>query len=132
MKRKFDPITGKSGAIIESVMNSDDLPKDEDIQFKIRLCVEEIVENVVNYAYDNGCGYIEVETSTTPDLWTISFKDAGVPFNPLEKPDPDVTLSLNDRPVGGLGIFLCKQMMDSLAYEHKNGCNILTMSKKIR
>ena len=64
---------------------------------------------------------------------TITFRltDKGVPFNPLEKPDPDITLSAEDREVGGLGIFITKQTMDSLAYTYENGNNILTMVKTI-
>ena len=61
----------------------------------------------------------------------ILFEDAGVPFNPLDKDDPDITLSAEDRPIGGLGIFLCKQMMDHVEYHYEDGCNVLIMEKKI-
>ncbi len=62
---------------------------------------------------------------------TILLRDAGVPFNPLEKADPDVTLPLEERQVGGLGIYLCKQLMDHIEYKYEDGCNILLMKKKV-
>lgn len=133
MKKRFDPIKEKCGEIVEFLMSSEDMPTDEGLQFKIRLSVEEAVENVVQYAYEGGIGWLEVETKLGGDgvHLTITLKDAGVPFNPLEKEDPDVTLSTDDRPIGGLGIFLCKKLMDNISYRYEVGCNILTMIKKI-
>lgn len=129
--KKFKPIAGKSPEIIEYLMASPDMPKEENLRFKIQLSIEEIVENIVRYAYENGAGPIEVSTHKEKDDLVIHFKDAGVPFNPLEKKDPDISLSVIDRPVGGLGIFICKQMMDGVYYEYKDGCNILSIRKKI-
>lgn len=131
MEKKFDPIEGRSGDIIDTVMSSKDMPEDEALQFKLRLSVEEVVENIVRYAYTNGNGFINVSTSVEDGILSIKLKDGGIPFNPLEKEDPDVTAALEDRPIGGLGIFLCKQMMDSVEYEYVDGCNVLTMKKKI-
>ena len=127
MEKRFDPIKNKSSEIIEWVMQSPELPQDEGLQFKIRLCVEEIVENVVNYAYDDGCGYMLVTVNNKDGKLEFSFQDDGVPFNPLEKEDPDITASAEERPVGGLGIYICKQMMDEMSYSYTNGCNQLTM-----
>lgn len=133
MKKRFEPIIDKCGAIIEYLMASPDIPKDESLQFKIRLSIEEAVENVVRYAYEGGMGWIEVGTDLDPEgvMLTIVLRDAGVPFNPLDKPDPDVTLSAEDRQIGGLGIFLCKQLMDHIDYKYEDGCNVLTMSKRV-
>jgi len=133
MKKRFEPIIDKCGEIIDYLMSSPDIPQDESLQFKIRLSIEEAVENVVRYAYEGGMGWIEVGTELDPEgvMLTIELKDAGVPFNPLEKEDPDVTLSAEEREIGGLGIFLCKQLMDHISYRYENGCNILTMSKKV-
>ena len=91
------------------------------------------MENVVRYAYEGGMGWIEVGTDLDPDgvTLTIVLKDAGVPFNPLEKEDPDITLSVEDRKIGGLGIFLCKKLMDNIEYKYEDGCNVLIMSKKV-
>ena len=64
---------------------------------------------------------------------TITFRmtDKGVPFDPLQKPDPDITLSADEREIGGLGIFITKKTMDSISYAYENGENILTMTKKL-
>ncbi|MBP5342261.1 MAG: ATP-binding protein [Bacteroidales bacterium] len=133
MKKRFNPIKDKSSEIIEFLMASPDMPTDETLCFKIRLSVEEAVENVVRYAYEGGIGWLEAGTSLDKDtlILTIELRDAGVPFNPLDREDPDITLSAEEREVGGLGIFLCKQMMDSLNYRYEDGNNILTMTKKI-
>ena len=133
IKKRFNPITDKSSEIIEFLMASPDIPDDNELRFKLRLSVEEAVENVVRYAYDGGIGWLEVGTDLDHDslILTIELRDAGVPFNPLEKPDPDITLSAQDRDIGGLGIFLCKKMMDSIEYRYEDGNNVLTMTKKV-
>ncbi len=132
MIKRFEPIVGKCGEIVEYLMQSEDMPDDDDLCFKIRLSVEETVENVVNYAYKEGLGYIEIETKKDGNQLSIILKDGGKPFNPLEKSDPDVTLSVEERPIGGLGIFLCKQMMDEVQYSFKDGCNVLTMKINVQ
>lgn len=133
MTTRIVPIAGKTAEIIETVMASPDVPQDETLRFKIRLSVEEIAENIVNYAYNNGNGFVEITTTLDEaGMLIISFKDAGVPFNPLEKEDPDITLSLDERPVGGLGIFICKKMMDSVSYVFEDGCNNFTMKINTR
>lgn len=133
MRKRFDPIADKSGEIIEYLMASPDIPKSEELQFKIRLSIEEAVENVVRYAYEDGHGWIEVGTDLDKDglMLTIVLRDAGVPFNPLAKDDPDITLGVDDREIGGLGIFLCKNLMDDINYNYSEGCNVLTMKKKL-
>ena len=133
-KKRFNPIKDKSSEIIEFLMSSPDIPDDEVLQFKLRLSIEEAVENVVRYAYDGGIGWLEAGTSLDEDtlVLTIELRDAGIPFNPLEKEDPDVTLSADERKIGGLGIFLCKKMMDSIEYRYEDGNNVLTMTKKVQ
>lgn len=133
-KKRFNPIKDKSSEIIEFLMSSPDIPDDEVLQFKLRLSIEEAVENVVHYAYDGGIGWLEAGTSLDQDslVLTIELRDAGVAFNPLEKEDPDVTLSADERKIGGLGIFLCKKMMDSIEYRYEDGNNVLTMTKKVQ
>ena len=132
--KRFNPIKDKSGEIIEYLMSSPDMPDDEGLLFKIRLSIEETVENVVRYAYTDGIGWIEVGTSLDNDglTLTVVLKDAGKKFNPLDQPEPDLTKSAEEREIGGLGIFLCKQMMDSVEYQYADNCNILTMKKKIQ
>lgn len=133
IKYRFNPIKDKSSEIIEFLMSSPDMPDDESLRFKIRLSIEEAVDNVVRYAYEGGIGWLEVGTRIENDapILTIELRDAGVPFNPLENDDPDITLSAEEREIGGLGIFLCKKMMDSINYRYEDGNNVLTMTKKI-
>jgi len=134
MKKRFNPIKDKSSEIIEFLMSSPDIPDDDALQFKLRLSIEEAVENVVRYAYDGGIGWLEAGTNLDQDtlVLTIELRDAGVPFNPLEKEDPDTLLPAEERNIGGLGIFLCKKMMDSIRYRYEDGNNVLTMTKKIQ
>ena len=88
--KRFNPITDRSSEIIAFLMASPDMPQDEELRFKIGLSVEEAVENVVRYAYDGGIGWLEAGTSLDHDtlVLTIELRDAGMPFNPLEIPDP--------------------------------------------
>lgn len=133
MKKLFNPIKDKTAEIIEYLMSSPDMPTDEDLRFKLRLSIEETVENVVQYAYKDSIGWMEVETNLDDKalMLTVTLKDAGKPFNPLEMPDPDISLSVEEREIGGLGIYLCKQLMDEVTYRYEDGCNILTMKKNI-
>lgn len=132
-KRRFNPIKDKSSEIIEFLMASPEMPTDEALRFKLRLSIEEAVENVVRYAYDGGIGWLEVGTNLDHDtlVLTVELRDAGVPFNPLEQPDPDINLPAEEREIGGLGIYLCKKLMDSISYRYENGNNVLTMTKRI-
>ena len=133
IKKRFNPITDRSSEIVAFLMASPDMPKDDDLRFKIELSVEEAVENVVQYAYEGGIGWLEAGTSLDDEslILTIELRDAGIPFNPLEKEDPDITLSADERPVGGLGIYLCKSMMDSIDYRYEDGNNVLVMKKRV-
>jgi anti-sigma regulatory factor (Ser/Thr protein kinase) len=133
MKKRFNPIKDKSSEIIEYLMSSPDIPDDEVLQFKLRLSIEEAVENVVRYAYDGGIGWLESDIHFDQDalLLTIELRDAGTPFNPLEREDPDINQKAEEREIGGLGIFLCKKMMDSIEYRYEDGNNVLTMTKKV-
>ncbi len=99
---------------------------------KIDMCAEEIYANVEFYAYGDETGDIEVTLSKISDeVVELKFKDTGFEYNPLEKADPDITLSPEDRQLGGLGIFMVKQMSESISYERANGQNILTFSIRI-
>lgn len=128
---KFEPIKDKCAEIVDFLLSTPDIPDDPSLQFKVRLCCEEAVQNVVDYAYQDGRGFLEAGTDSQNGVLFIYLKDAGIPFDPLSKDDPDITASVEDRAIGGLGIFLCKQMMDEVKYSFENGCNKLTMSIKI-
>ena len=133
IKKRFNPITDRSSEIIAFLMVSPDMPSDDNLRFKIELSVEEAVENVVRYAYEGGIGWLEAGTKLDDKslILTIELRDAGVPFNPLEKADPDMTLPANERQAGGLGIYLCKKMMDTIEYCYEDGNNVLIMKKLI-
>ena len=102
-------------------------------KMRINVAVEEIFANITHYAYSDKMGevVIESEINFEPKTVTITFVDSGKKFDPLAKSDPDVTLSANDRQIGGLGIFMTKKFMDELSYEYRNGQNIFTMKKDL-
>ncbi|MGE4507812.1 MAG: ATP-binding protein [Eubacteriaceae bacterium] len=103
-------------------------------QFHIDLAVEEIFVNIANYAYleEAGQASISIDVSGMPPVAEISFSDAGKPYNPLENADPDTKLGVEDREIGGLGIFLVKKNMDELFYRHEDNHNILTIKKRLQ
>ena len=100
-------------------------------QMKIDLSVEEIFANIANYAYGEETGKAEVILKKEGDSVVITFKDGGSPYDPLAKADPDVTLSAEERNIGGLGIFLVKKNMDEVSYSYEGGKNVLTIKKVI-
>ena len=109
------------------------------VQMQIDLAIEEVYVNVAQYAYQhlppeersNGMVSICVEDLEDPKRVEVTFTDEGIPFDPLAKADPDVTLNADSRPIGGLGIFMVKKSMDSVEYEYKEGKNILKFRKDL-
>lgn len=103
---------------------------------EITIAFEEIFVNIASYAYPNENadkkGMVKMIFTISDDekSCAIKFIDQGIPYDPLAKPDPDVTLSIEEREVGGLGIYMVKQSMDSVAYEYKDGSNVFTIYKK--
>ena len=102
-------------------------------QMQIDVAIDELFGNIAHYAYGGESGDAAVRFGFDEASRTVSitFIDGGVPFNPLEQADPDVSLSAEERGIGGLGIFMVKKTMDKLEYSHENGCNMLTMRKRI-
>ena len=102
-------------------------------QMQIDIAVEELFVNIAHYAYapDTGMAVICVEKDVEKKKISITFRDKGKPYNPLVKTDPDITLSAEERSIGGLGIFMVKKSMDDMHYEYKDGQNILTITKKL-
>ena len=100
---------------------------------QIDVAIDELFGNIARYAYspDVGKATVRFSVEENPLEVTITFIDNGIPFNPLEKPNPDTHLSAEERPIGGLGIFLVKKSMDLVEYEYKNGQNILKIKKNI-
>lgn len=101
-------------------------------QMQIDVAVEEMFVNVAHYAYTPDTGNVLIECSVDDGVASITLTDCGVQYDPLEKPDPDVTLSAEERQIGGLGIFMVKKSMDEVYYEYKDGKNIFTMKKKLQ
>ena len=101
---------------------------DEMILNQIDLAVEEIFVNIAHYS---GADEAIINCSFENDKLEITFSDSGVPFNPLAKPDPDLTLNAEEREIGGLGIFLTKKFMDTVSYEYKDGINCLRIIKSV-
>ena len=116
---------------IDEHLEKADCPAKAKIQ--IGIAVEEIFINIVSYAYapQEGKATVRVEVEEQPLAVTITFTDRGIPYDPLAKEDPDVTLSADEREIGGLGVFLVKKSMDDVSYEYKNGKNILKIKKNI-
>ena len=101
-------------------------------QMQIDVAVEEVYVNIVHYAYAPGTGSAEIRVETQPDrVVAITFIDWGMPYDPLKKPDPDITLSEKERPIGGLGVYMVKKSMDKMDYNYENGANTLTIYKRI-
>lgn len=102
---------------------------------QVQMAVEEIYVNIANYAYSPSAGMatvrVEVEKQAELEQAVITFIDRGVPYNPLEREDPDVSLSAEERPVGGLGIYMVKKSVDSVEYKHKDGENVLILRKRL-
>ena len=102
-------------------------------QIQLDVAVEEIFVNIANYAYSPNIGTatVRVEVMGDPPAVDITFIDGGVPYDPLAKPDPDITLGAEERQIGGLGIFIVKNTMDDMKYEYRDGSNILRLIKNI-
>lgn len=119
-------------ADIEGLLEDTGCPAD--FLYQINICFEEIYVNIANYAYINGDGdgmvRILLEITEKPYKVFMKFRDTGIPYNPLEREDPDITLSAEERQIGGLGVFFVKNMMDEVLYEYENGENVLSFMKE--
>ena len=104
---------------------------DEQAKLELDIAVEELFVNVASYAYHSGNGPITIQITFEGDLVTIVLIDEGIPYNPWEREDPDITLSAEERQIGGLGVYMVKMSMDHVDYVYKDNKNILTIQKKI-
>ncbi len=112
---------------------SEENAMDMEMSKNINLAVEEAVVNVMNYAYPEGTvGEVKIDASVTDGLLTLLISDSGTPFDPTVKKDPDINLPAEKRAIGGLGILLVRQFMDTVAYQRTDGMNILTLTKRIK
>ncbi|MBQ5573309.1 MAG: ATP-binding protein [Bacteroidaceae bacterium] len=103
-----------------------------DIVFNLNLVLEEAVVNVINYAYPKEEHQsIYLSAKLLEDSIVFVLTDTGLEFDPTKAPDADITLSADDRPIGGLGIFLIRQIMNEVKYERIDGKNVLTLEKRL-
>ena len=102
-------------------------------KMQIDIAIDELFGNIAHYAYkpETGPATVRVEVTETPISVIVTFIDHGIPYDPLKKDDPDVTLSAEKRAIGGLGIFMVKKTMDEITYEYKDGQNILSIRKDL-
>ena len=129
---KVDALTENLDEVMDfvgGILDEQGCPMKTKMQFD--LAVEEIFVNIANYAYGDSVGKAEIEAEVNDGTVTLTFIDSGMPFNPLTKKDPDITLSAEKRAIGGLGIFLVKKYMDDVSYDYADGKNMLTVTKKI-
>ncbi len=119
---------------VDAELESVDCPMKS--QMQIDIAVEEIYVNIAHYAYKEqgitGRAWLRMDISGDPMVATFTFIDQGVPYNPLAKPDPDITLSADERQIGGLGIYMVKESMEDLSYEYADGSNVFTFKKTLK
>lgn len=101
------------------------------VKVQIDVAIDELFGNISHYAYHPGKGkaVVRVGIRNSPPAAVLTFIDSGIPYNPLEREDPDIHLSAEERRPGGLGIYMVKKIMDEMAYEYKDGENIVTITK---
>ena len=118
-------------AFVSEILESRGCPMK--IQLSIEVAVEELFVNIASYAYPGGTGeaVIQVDAPEESDEVKITFIDSGIPYNPTVKEDPDITTPAEQRPIGGLGIYMVKKSMDRMTYQREDGKNILSIYKKI-
>ena len=125
----FQPIHDKSLDIIDAILQTEEVASMGDNVGIIFETVDELVANIVDYSNSE---YLDVEIVRDDKSITLRFRDGGIPFNPLKKDPPDISLPMEEREIGGLGIFLVIKKMDVVEYEHTDGENILTVKKMIK
>ena len=116
---------------IEAHLDENECP--DNVKTKILIAVEEIYVNIAHYAYGGkeGEALVQMDVLKDPRRCQVVFKDKGIPYNPLDKKDPELSLSAEEREIGGLGIYMVKQYMDKVEYRSEDGYNILTIEKDI-
>ena len=120
----------KLNEFVEEIGNEFSLTPD--VVFNVNLVLEEAIVNVINYAYPkekHESIYLSAQLHESSIVFVLT--DTGMQFDPTKAPEADITLSLEDRPIGGLGIFLIRQIMNAVSYERIDGKNVLTLSKKL-
>ena len=116
---------------VDEILEANECPMKA--QMQIDIAIDELFSNIAYYAYESGDGeaIIGVDVQEGPKRVVVTFMDSGKQYNPLDKEDPDVTLSAEERQIGGLGIFMVKKSMDDVIYQYQDKKNILTIVKNI-
>ncbi len=112
---------------VEDALESIDLP--QKYIFSLMTVTEEIIVNIIHYAYKNESGDLEIDFESDGKIVRFTFKDKGIPFNPLEKSDVDTNLQAHEREIGGLGIHMIKSMTDNIYYEYEKEQNVFIIEK---
>ena len=133
MKLHFQPIRGKALDIIDAILHTEEVALAGKAFSIIRLVTEELVVNIADYAYpDGGNDYLDVEIECDEGHITLCFRDGGIPFNPLDQTPPDISLPMEQRRIGGLGLLIVIKKMDSVSYEYIDGENVFTITKNLK
>lgn len=129
----FQPIAGRADEIMDFLLHTEEVSAHPSLAYTIRLSCEEIIVNIISYAYPETTeGYIWLNVTKDEYELCIEIQDGGTPFNPIEKQEPDIAQELGEREIGGLGIYLVLQMMDGVTYRREEGKNKLMLRKKIK
>jgi anti-sigma regulatory factor (Ser/Thr protein kinase) len=104
----------------------------EKAAYEMKLSCEEVLLNIVSYAYPDGEGQLGIlwEDDTERRLLNVTFEDSGIPFNPLQKEEPDLTIPMREKKIGGLGIMMVRKLTDEVRYAYIDGKNRLTLIKR--
>ena len=116
----------------DTIIAGNNINKYTELTARINLVLEEAVSNVIKHGYEPGAdGSVDIEAKVGKDSLEFTLTDTGVPFDPTEAPMPDTNLGVEERPIGGLGVYLIRTIMDSVSYRREGGRNILTLTKRI-
>ena len=131
-KREFEAVLPNLEDMILFIINFTGEKSTKKDKYKLRLIAEEILVNIINYGFEKEIGKIEITCNwIEKNLLEVSITDNGKQFNPLEKEEPDINKPIEEKEIGGLGIFMIKKLVDNINYDYKNKKNILTFRKKI-
>ena len=129
LKNKFDELS-KMSESVNSFAETNSL--NDEIKHDIKLALDEIITNIISYAFDDDNEHeISVKICIDNNKLSINIEDDGKPFDPLEYPPPDTTKPLEERDIGGLGVFFVRELMDEIEYKRKENKNILTITKSV-
>lgn len=129
LKNRIDEIH-KLAVIVEQFFQENNIPSE--LLFKMNLVFEEIISNIINYGYEDGGDHdIKVFLALINGELVVEITDGGKAFDPLANPEPRLDIPLEERPIGGLGIYLVKHLVDEIRYKREGNSNILSFRKKI-